>query len=196
MTTAPASAGKARRLRQRLTDAERRFWVLLRDRRLQGWKFRRQAPIGPYVADFYCAAAKLVIELDGGQHAEGADHRRTDWLESQGYSVIRFWNNDALANTDGVMSELLRHLQAKAPLTLSLSREGRGNAVVGNRANNASVVQSEADSWLRANARSIVTSEKLQTEKSDGNNSVPSPLAGEGQGEGGGGPDASGEKLS
>ena len=71
-------------------------------------------PVGSYVADFYCASAKLVVELDGGQHGtqESYDQARTDWLMLQGYTVVRFWNNDVLGNAEGVLSELLRHLQA------------------------------------------------------------------------------------
>jgi len=73
-----------------------------------GFHFRRQAPLGPYIADFACHAARLVIEVDGGQHAEDGgverDMRRTAWLEGQGYRVLRFWNSDVLGNVDGVMT--------------------------------------------------------------------------------------------
>jgi very-short-patch-repair endonuclease len=102
----------ARRLRRDMTDAERRLWYALRDRRFAGWKFRRQASIGPYVVDFLCHAAKLIVEVDGGQHSEETDARRTGFLEAQGYRVVRFWNNDVLQNTDGVLQALevaLRH---------------------------------------------------------------------------------------
>ena len=103
----------ARALRANQTEAETRLWRLLRDRRLAGAKFRRQVPIGPYIADFACLAAKLIVEVDGGQHAENAaaDAARTAWLEEQGFRVLRFWNNDALANSDGVLEEILAALQ-------------------------------------------------------------------------------------
>ena len=99
-------------LRLNATDAERRLWAALRDRRLQSYKFRRQHPIGRFVVDFACTKHRLVIEADGGQHNEStADIRRTAWLESQGWRVIRFWNNDILVNTEGVLSTILRALQ-------------------------------------------------------------------------------------
>src|SRR5258707_15243534 len=92
----------ARRLRHDQTDAERVLWFRLRDRRLDGWKFRRQVPIDRYVVDFICADARVIVELDGGQHAERTeqDATRTTVLESMGYLVLRSWNNDVLANTD------------------------------------------------------------------------------------------------
>jgi very-short-patch-repair endonuclease len=103
---------KATELRQNTTDAERRLWAVLRDRRLQGYKFRRQHPIGRFIVDFACTKHHLVIEADGGQHDENLfDARRTAWLESQGWRVIRFWNNDILANTEGVMKTVLEALR-------------------------------------------------------------------------------------
>ena len=105
----------ARRLRQNATDVERRLWYALRER-LIGWKFRRQHPIGGRIADFACPRAKLVIELDGSQHAsrELADHRRTAELIRHGYRVLRFWNNDVLDNLDGVL-EAIRLTLGNAP---------------------------------------------------------------------------------
>src|SRR5665213_3352596 len=94
---------RARELRQTMTDAERRLWSVLRDRRLLGYKFRRQRPIGPFIVDFACIERRLVIEADGGQHADNeADARRTAWLERHGWRVVRFWNNDILLNAEGV----------------------------------------------------------------------------------------------
>jgi len=85
---------RARELRTNQTEAERRLWNQLRDRRLGGWKWKRQTPRGPFIADFYCADAALVVELDGGQHAEDADRdrdaRRTVVLEAEGLRVMRF----------------------------------------------------------------------------------------------------------
>jgi very-short-patch-repair endonuclease len=94
-----------------MTDAERRLWSLLRDRRLGGHKVRRQHPVGPFVADFACLERMLIVEADGGQHADNpADQRRTDWLQSQGWRVVRFWNNDVLRNAEGVAAAVLRLL--------------------------------------------------------------------------------------
>ena len=100
-------------MRANQTEAETRLWQRLRDRRLAGAKFRRQAPIGPYIADFISLEAKLIVEIDGGQHAENAaaDAARTAWLEDRGFRVLRFWNNDTLANTDGVVEEILAALR-------------------------------------------------------------------------------------
>ncbi|HWG81269.1 MAG TPA: endonuclease domain-containing protein [Stellaceae bacterium] len=105
-------ARNTRELRQNATDAERRLWAVLRDRRLAGYKFRRQHPIGPYIVDFACTKYHLIIEADGGQHNEStADLRRTAWLQQQGWRVIRFWNNDILANTEGVLNAVLGALR-------------------------------------------------------------------------------------
>ena len=100
---------RARRLRRDQTDAERVLWFQLRDRRLQGWKFRRQVPLGRFVVDFFCVDARLVIELDGGQHAvrSDADAARTGALQAMGYVVVRFWNHDVLKNTAGVLEQIL-----------------------------------------------------------------------------------------
>src|SRR5271169_2215454 len=104
---------RARWLRQASTDAEQRMWSALRDRRLTRYKFRRQHPIGDFIVDFACTEFRLVIELDGGQHADDpADIRRTAWLEGRGWKVIRFWNNDILTNTNGVLQDILQALQA------------------------------------------------------------------------------------
>jgi very-short-patch-repair endonuclease len=96
---------------------ERVLWRRLRHRQFLGLKFRRQHPVGPYVADFDCEALRLVIEVDGGQHTANAtgDARRTAFLESTGLSVVRFWNNDVLENIDGVLqylAEIVRQRQS------------------------------------------------------------------------------------
>ena len=102
-------AGLARSLRQRSTDAERRVWQYLRDRKLGGFKFRRQHPIGKYIVDFVCLECHLVVELDGSQHIVNrrVDAVRENALNRAGYSVLRFWDNDVLRNTDGVLAAIL-----------------------------------------------------------------------------------------
>jgi adenine-specific DNA-methyltransferase len=104
---------RARKLRKNTTDAETLLWRHLRDRRLAGFKFRRQHVIGHYIVDFLCPLEKLIVELDGGQHADGTayDERRTGYLESKGYRVVRFWNNDALRDVDSVLVVILGLLQ-------------------------------------------------------------------------------------
>jgi very-short-patch-repair endonuclease len=97
-----------------MTDAEYKLWYQLRDRRLAGWKFRRQVPIGSWVVDFLCKEAHLVIELDGGQHYEsGRDRRRDDDLKQRGYAVLRFWNSDVIRNCEGVLTIILSVLEKR-----------------------------------------------------------------------------------
>ena len=96
----------AARLRREMTDVERRFWSAVRDRRLEGFKFRRQATIGRYVVDFLCVEARLIVELDGGQHDVARDAVRTAFLEGEGYRVLRFWNSDVVENFEGVMERV------------------------------------------------------------------------------------------
>ena len=104
---------RARNLRVAMTDAEKRLWSALRRRRLRGYKFRRQHPLGPFILDFACIEYCLAIEADGGQHADNdADKARTEWLERSGWRVIRFWNNDILSNPEGVQEELVRILES------------------------------------------------------------------------------------
>ncbi|MBL8674348.1 MAG: DUF559 domain-containing protein [Rhodospirillales bacterium] len=98
----------ARRLRRDQTDAESKLWRRLREHPPSGARFRRQHPIGPFFADFVCVAVKLIVELDGGQHdaERDADLRRTRWLESSGWRVLRFWNTDVIENVDGVIDRI------------------------------------------------------------------------------------------
>jgi very-short-patch-repair endonuclease len=122
----------ARALRKASTDAERMLWSGLRDHRLNGASFRRQVPIGNYIADFACHAAKLVIELDGGQHfsdqAEQADIARSAVIEARGFTVLRFSNHDVMTNRRGVLETIATAVAARAPtLTLPRKRErGQG----------------------------------------------------------------------
>ncbi len=102
----------AARLRRDRTEAEDRLWQVLRNRQLGGFKFRFQASIFPFVADFLCVEAGLIVEVDGGQHSEAADARRTACFEGSGYRVIRFWNNEVIENLDGVAATILEALLA------------------------------------------------------------------------------------
>lgn len=105
----------ARQLRSNLTDAERRLWQTLRRRQLAGVKFRRQQPIGDFIVDFVCFECRLIVEVDGGQHVEQShyDDVRTRWLEDRGYRVLRFWNNDVLADSDAVAQVILDAVASK-----------------------------------------------------------------------------------
>ena len=96
---------RARTLRRNATIAERILWRALKSRQANNAKFRRQHPVGPYVADFAVIETRLIVEVDGGQHALESN-RRTRYLESRGYRVIRFWNNEILDNLDGVLHEI------------------------------------------------------------------------------------------
>ncbi|MBP6750272.1 MAG: endonuclease domain-containing protein [Xanthomonadaceae bacterium] len=107
-----ADRRRARRLRGAMTEAERWLWHCLRARQIKGFRFRRQVPLHGYVVDFLCPQAKLVIEVDGGQHAQrsGYDARRTAVLERYGYRVVRYWNHDVLRDADNVVADVHRHL--------------------------------------------------------------------------------------
>lgn len=112
-----------------MTDAERRLWAVLRGRRLQGYKFRRQHPLGPFFADFACLEHRLIIEADGGQHAgNDEDQHRTQWLARRGWRVIRFWNNEILENPEGVHDAVLEALEAAAKKTRGRARHSWGKA--------------------------------------------------------------------
>ncbi|QJQ32313.1 DUF559 domain-containing protein [Sphingomonas lacunae] len=104
----------AARFRRDSTEAERCLWRSISNRQLSGYKFRRQASIGPYIADFLCISARLIVEVDGGQHTEETDAARTAWLEDQGYRVVRFWNNEVMGNIEGVLTVLLAELQRRS----------------------------------------------------------------------------------
>ena len=105
----------ARELRNNPTDAERRLSQKLKRRQISGVKFRRQQPIGPYIVDFVCFERRVVVEVDGSQHSEQLhyDEQRTRWLEAQGYRVLRFWNNDVLANTEVVAQAVLDEVEKR-----------------------------------------------------------------------------------
>jgi len=111
----------AQKLRSQPTDAEAKLWYLLQSRNLRGYKFRRQHSIGRYVVDFYCPERKLIIEIDGGQHADQVeqDESRTADLNRMGYLVLRFWNNEVLGQTEAVAQVIMNNLEQ--PLTPALS---------------------------------------------------------------------------
>ncbi len=102
---------RARVLRRAMTDAELLLWKHIRRRQLSGFHFRKQCPIGPYIADFACLEAKLIVEVDGGQHNESAsDAARDAWFSAQGYRTLRFWNTDILPRPDGALSKITEAL--------------------------------------------------------------------------------------
>jgi len=126
---ASSRLSRARQLRQNMTEAEHVLWRILRDRRFAGTKFRRQVPIGPYIADFVCFDERLVIEADGGQHNESmADETRDAWFTAQGFRVLRFWNNDILRNPEGVAASIAAALSNCPDITsIPLTRPLRGH---------------------------------------------------------------------
>jgi len=103
---------KAKALRNNMTDAEKRLWIDLRRRHLLGCKFRRQQPLGPYIVDFVCLSERLIVELDGGQHARDLayDKHRDRWLIEQGFTVLELWNNDVFENIAGVLQRIADEL--------------------------------------------------------------------------------------
>ena len=107
---------RSRALRRNSTDAEKHLWAILRNRNLDGWKFRRQFQIDSFIVDFCCIEARLIVELDGGQHAnkhKRYDDVRTRELKARGFRVLRFWNSEVLQETEGVIQEISRMLSAK-----------------------------------------------------------------------------------
>ncbi|HCB11674.1 MAG TPA: DNA (cytosine-5-)-methyltransferase [Cyanobacteria bacterium UBA11991] len=105
----------AKKLRNNMTPQEKKLWYYLRNRQIYNCRFRRQSPIGNYIVDFICREKKLIIEIDGGQHNEDKnilyDQKRTEFLQSQGYTVIRFWNNEINDNIEGVLNEIAKYLK-------------------------------------------------------------------------------------
>jgi very-short-patch-repair endonuclease len=111
-----------------MTDAERMLWHRIRHKQLDGHRFRRQVPIGPYIVDFACLDARVIVEVDGGQHADAIadDSARDAWLAARGYCVVRFWNNDVIGNIDGVLVLLRDALHAETPHPSPPPQGGRG----------------------------------------------------------------------
>ena len=114
---------RAKVMRSAPTDAEQRLWSILRAKRLSGYKFKRQQPIGNFIADFASIRHRLIIEADGGQHSSEVDGRRDAYLRAQGYRILRFWNNDILTNEEGVALRVLETLGTPLP---NPSPDGRG----------------------------------------------------------------------
>jgi len=111
---------RARELRKDMTPAERRLWTILQRRQIEGFHFRRQCPIGRYIADFACLEARLLIEVDGGQHMDAAaDVRRDTFLREEGFQVLRFWNNEVMTNLEGVRALVVSRLPGTAHVPLS-----------------------------------------------------------------------------
>ena len=125
-----ATKQRAKQLRKNETDAERLLWYRLRNRQIANSKFRRQHVIEPYIVDFVCLERGLVVEVDGGQHAERVpeDVRRTEFLESKGLRVLRFWNNDVLTQTEAVLESIYSVLLER-PLTPPLPKGERGTSM-------------------------------------------------------------------
>ncbi|WP_156811172.1 MULTISPECIES: endonuclease domain-containing protein [unclassified Cupriavidus] len=175
-------------LRANQTKAEQRLWYLLRDNRLIGLKFRRQRQIGPYIVDFVCLDLKLVIEADGGQHGKDADARRDAWFARNGYTMLRFWNNEILGQTSAVLERVrevaigLGHVDAPALTPGPSPASGRGEQTgarrVPFRENAAQAVRVESSgARSRPNPADNVSAPKL-----------PSPACGRGAGGEGGRP--------
>ncbi|HKS56186.1 MAG TPA: endonuclease domain-containing protein [Steroidobacteraceae bacterium] len=122
----PLTQRRATALRKKTTDAEQRLWYHLRRRQLSGVRFRRQVPIGPFIADFACLEASLIVEVDGGQHHDNPkDARRDVYLQSHGYRILRFWDNDVLRETDAVLEVIRRSLEGMPPSCPSPASGGR-----------------------------------------------------------------------
>ncbi len=166
---------RARRMRRDKEPAERKLWYTLREFNRRGFQFRQQAPIGPYVADFCDHSAKVIIEVDGSQHGEpkglANDKRRTRWLESQGYQVLRFWNHEVLTNIGGVEIAIM--------LALGLLT-GDGSTRYDPPDPDSPMER------LRRKARQLarLRAGRARRPRQGGRRSVPSPLVGEGQGGG------------
>jgi very-short-patch-repair endonuclease len=114
---------RAKAIRSAPTDAEQRLWTILRAKRLSGYKFKRQQPVGSFIVDFVSIRHRLIIEADGGQHSSEVDAGRDAYLKAQGYRILRFWNNDILTNEEGVALTIHNALNAPLP---NPSPAGRG----------------------------------------------------------------------
>jgi len=127
-SVSPRHRGRAKALRREMTKAEHRLWAMLRGHRLANLSFRRQSPMGPFIVDFVCHRYRLIIELDGGQHAidTAKDINRDNWLRSKDYRVLRFWNSGIFENRDSVLQTILDSIAASSPPSLTLPLKGGG----------------------------------------------------------------------
>ncbi len=116
----------AKKLRKNSTQTENKLWFFLRAKRFEGLKFRRQHPLGPYIVDFVCLEKYLVIECDGGQHLDQAkkDFKRDEWLQKEGFKVLRFWDDEVLKNIETVLEIILKTIRDHPPPHPLPSREG------------------------------------------------------------------------
>ena len=128
---APGGHQRARALRGNMTNAERRIWSILRSEQMQRRKFRRQVPIGRYIADFVCHEARLIVEIDGGQHDPLSlqEIERSAFLQNEGYRVLRFWNNEVLTNLEGVYAIIAEALGHTPSPLMGEGRGGGGSSV-------------------------------------------------------------------
>jgi len=120
----------AKVLRKNFTDTERLLWKYLRAKQMEGYKFRRQEPIDSYIVDFVCQEKRIIIEVDGGQHSVERDNKRDNWLEEHGYKVLRFWNNEVLTNTEGVLEVIRDYLNHPPPTPPLKGGENKGYNIV------------------------------------------------------------------
>jgi very-short-patch-repair endonuclease len=170
----------AKDMRSAPTDAEARLWMDLRAGRLQGLKWKRQVPMGPYILDFVCFAEKLIVEVDGGQHNESvSDQQRDAWLRAQGFAVCRYWNNKVLGNLDGVLADILHHATPSLPPLFHLAA-GTPLGFV----RHTDVRRDIGVSTLIHEGREA----SLESRQTSPAAISPSPLVGEGLGRGGGSP--------
>lgn len=127
-----AKTGFARQLRKSMTDAETLLWFHLRRNQLGGLRFRKQHPIGSYIADFACIEKRLIVEIDGSQHGSPRDMQRDSWLRDNGFQVLRLWNNDVLSRTSDVLTTIVTTLASasppSAPRAPSPTSQGKGKA--------------------------------------------------------------------
>jgi len=160
----PGARDRARTLRRAMTEAERRLWQMLRSRQNQGWRFRRQVPIGGFIADFVCHEARLIVEIDGGQHDPSTEEEasRTRFLEGEGYRVLWFWNNEVLDNPEGVRSVILADLHRVTPTPTLPHRGGGLEAAPEDLANPAAENRRLREELREALAREAAMAEVLQ----------------------------------
>src|SRR5215472_11654038 len=197
----PGAHRRARTLRRAMTEAERRLWQMLRSRQTQGYRFRRQVPIGGFIADFACHEARLIVEIDGGQHDSSAEEEasRTRFLEGEGYRVLRFWNNEVLDNPEGVRSAITENLQRDHPHAHST---GHPHRTLPHRGGGLEAPSTPSPGWGRTGddehplpwigeGRRRRASPPLDGERLEAP-STPSPSMGEGRG---GGDDAENRRL-